>query len=149
MTRKTRRPRERVGGSLAKAFLRNAAGFQDIAAMTHAQRPSSAAYHLAIAAELALKAYLLDRGISDQWNKIHIGHDLVKALKSARRAGFLDAPQGVMEVARFLTPYYLHQKAEAPESEAAEGLVRTNAFELVKALRRAIAAAINWERDAA
>lgn len=64
------------------------------------------AYYLAISIELGLKAYLLHRGISDQWNKDYLGHDLSKALKCVRRAGLKDIPHGVRELADLLGPLY-------------------------------------------
>jgi len=65
-----------------------------------------ARYFLAIAIELAMKAYLLDCGISDDWNRVYLRHDLVKALRFARRAGFTDAPAELPELVALLSPYY-------------------------------------------
>ena len=61
------------------------------------RHPEGARYFLAIAIELALKAYLLDRGISDDWNRVYLRHDLVKVLRFARRAGFTDAPAKLLD----------------------------------------------------
>lgn len=61
---------------------------------------------MAIAIELGLKAYLLHRGITDQWNRIHLRHDLSKALKCVRRAGLKDIPHGISELAGILGPLY-------------------------------------------
>lgn len=40
--------------------------------VTRDRKGASSAYHRAIAIELGLKAYLLHRGITDQWNRIQI-----------------------------------------------------------------------------
>lgn len=63
-------------------------------------------YYLAIAIELGLKAYLLHRGITDQWNRVHLRHDLTKAVKCVRRAGLKDIPDGISELADLLGPLY-------------------------------------------
>lgn len=95
-----------VDRHLAPVFHRNAMGFLTSASAIHARSPLGAEHFLAVAIELALKAYLLHRGITDDWNRVHIGHDLVKALKCARRAGLRDAPVGLMDVAEVLGPLY-------------------------------------------
>lgn len=64
------------------------------------------AYASAIAIELGLKAYLLHRGFSDDWNRIHLRHDLKKALRCARLAGLRDLPVGLAELAAVLGPLY-------------------------------------------
>lgn len=66
----------------------------------------TSAYYLAIAIELGLKAYLLHRGITDQWNRVHLRHDLTKALRCVRRAGLKDIPDGISELADLLGPLY-------------------------------------------
>lgn len=95
-----------VDRHLAPVFHQNAMGFLTSASAIHARSPIGAEHFLAIAIELALKAYLLQRGITDDWNRVHIGHDLVKALKCARRAGLRDTPVGLMGVAEVLGPLY-------------------------------------------
>lgn len=70
------------------------------------RHPEATRYFLAIAIELALKAHLLHRGISDDWNRVYLRHDLAKTLKFARRAGFSEAPAGLCELAALLGPYY-------------------------------------------
>ncbi|MEJ6789121.1 hypothetical protein BrevBR_06180 [Brevundimonas sp. BR2-1] len=67
---------------------------------------ASSAYATAIAIELGLKAYLLHRGFSDDWNRIHLRHDLKKALRCARLAGLRDLPVGLAELAAVLGPLY-------------------------------------------
>lgn len=91
---------------LAIAFLRNARGFHAGSAASRQHSGHRSGHFLAIAVELALKAYLLHRGISDEWNRVHIRHDLVRALKCAHRAGLRDIPVGVMEIAERLGPPY-------------------------------------------
>jgi len=61
---------------------------------------------LAIAIELSLKAYLLHRGITDQWNRVHLRHDLTKALRCVRLAGLEGIPDGIREMADLLGPLY-------------------------------------------
>nr|WP_194248030.1 hypothetical protein [Caulobacter sp. RHG1] len=91
---------------MAATFRRNAAGFLQGAEAALPRHPEMTRYFLAIAIELALKAYLLDRGISDDWNRVYLRHDLVKALRFARRAGFDGASAGVAELAALVGPYY-------------------------------------------
>ncbi|MGA0599258.1 hypothetical protein ACO2Q3_00975 [Caulobacter sp. KR2-114] len=55
---------------------------------------------------MSLKAYLLHVGVSDEWNRIHIGHDLLAALACARHAGLRDAPDSLASLAAELTPFY-------------------------------------------
>ena len=77
------------------------------------------AYASAIAIELGLKAYLLHRGFSDDWNRTHLRHDLKKALRCARLAGLRDLPVGLAELAAVLGPLYasgdLRSGAAEPE----------------------------------
>lgn len=91
---------------LAAAFCGNARSFHEMARSQRDRHGGTSAYYLAIAIELGLKAYLLDRGITDQWNRVHLRHDLTKALKCVRRAGLKDVPGGVRELADVLSPLY-------------------------------------------
>jgi hypothetical protein len=106
VTRRVPRRRDGADRPLAATFRRNAAGFHEGAEAVLTRHPEGARYFLAIAIELALKAYLLDRGISDDWNRVYLRHDLVKVFRSARRAGFTDAPAKLAELAALLSPYY-------------------------------------------
>ena len=106
VTRSDRSDREPADRRLSLAFRRNAAGFHRAAVGSQASFPEGSFHSLAIAIELSLKAYLLHRGVSDGWNRIHIGHDLRKALDCARRAGFRRVPGGLPDLASSLTPYY-------------------------------------------
>jgi len=73
--------------ALARAFVRNARAFQEVGQAAQGRTRASSAYYLAIAIELGLKAFLLHRGITDKWSRIHLTHDLTKALRRARMAG--------------------------------------------------------------
>ncbi|USQ97338.1 hypothetical protein [Caulobacter sp. RL271] len=100
---------------MAYTFRRNAAGFHEAAETAQDRHPEVTRYFLAIAIELALKAYLLDRGISDNWNRVYLRHDLSKALRFARRAGFNGAPAALPELAALLSPYYqIHAISQMP-----------------------------------
>ncbi len=106
MSRRAPRRRDGADRPLANTFRRNAAGFHEAALAGLDRHPEATRYFLAIAIELALKAYLLHRGISDDWNRVHIRHDLLKALKCVRRAGFDGAPVKLPALAALLSPYY-------------------------------------------
>ena len=120
MTRRVPRRRDGADRLLAATFLRNAAGFHQGAEAVLTRHPEGVRYFLAIAIELALKAYLLDRGISDDWNRVYLRHDLVKALRLARRAGFTGPPAKLPELAALLSPHYkVHAISEmSPEAIA-------------------------------
>ena len=144
VTRSDRSIREPADRSLSLAFHRNAAGFHHAAFGSQASFPEGSFYALAIAIELSLKAYLLHRGVSDDWNRIHIGHDLRKALDCARRAGFRGVP-GLPELASSLTPYYeRHASARsAPAIRISQPF--SEACETVGGLLRGVAAQIDQE----
>jgi hypothetical protein len=139
-----RLPRRRDGADrpMADTFRRNAAGFHKAAEAILDRSPEVTRYFLAIAIELALKAHLLHRGISDDWNRVHIRHDLAKALRSARRAGFNGAPVGLPALAALLSPYYkVHAISELPP-DAIASVRWPEAFETVGDLLAAVGAAI-------
>jgi hypothetical protein len=115
VTHRVARRRDGADRSLAATFRRNAAGFHEAAEAALPRYPEATRYFLAIAIELALKAHLLHRGISDDWNRIHIRHDLSKALRFARRGGFNGAPAALPELATLLSPYYqVHAISQMP-----------------------------------
>ena len=115
MSRWTHRKTDRTDRQLASAFFRNATGFHESAEAAVQRFPDMTRYFLAIAIELSLKAYLLHRGISDDWNRVHIRHDLIKALRCARRAGLNAPPDGLVQIAALLSPYYQTRRiAELP-----------------------------------
>lgn len=91
---------------LAVAFAHNARAFHAMAWTDDDRVGARAAYHSAIAIELGLKAYLLHRGLSDDWNRVHLRHDLTKALRCVRMLGFRGAPDGIAELAAVLGPLY-------------------------------------------
>lgn len=100
------RRRRSSDDSLARAFARNARAFHAMAWTDDDRLGVRSAYHSAIAIELGLKAYLLHRGFSDDWNRVHLRHDLSKALRCARMAGFQGVPSGLAELAAVLGPLY-------------------------------------------
>lgn len=119
---------------MAVTFRRNASGFHQGAEAVLARHHEGARYFLAIAIELALKAYLLDRGISDDWNRIYLRHDLVKALRYARRAGFTAAPAHLPELAALLSPYYSAHAISEMSTEAIASVCWTEACTTVRDL---------------
>lgn len=102
MTRARRGPDRR----LAQVLARNARAFKEMAQAGGSEINGSRPYFLAIAIELALKAYLLQRGITDDWNRIHLRHDLLKALRCARMAGLRHLPDGLPQLTAALSPLY-------------------------------------------
>ncbi|WP_425998221.1 hypothetical protein [Caulobacter sp. DWR1-3-2b1] len=115
MTRRVARRRDGAGKSLAATFRRSAAGFHEAAEAALPRHPEATRYFLAIAIELALKAHLLHRGISDDRNRVDLRHDLTKAQRFARRAGFKGAPAALPELAALLGPYYqVHAISQMP-----------------------------------
>jgi HEPN domain-containing protein len=91
---------------LARAFAHNARAFHAMAWTDDDRIGARSAYHSAIAIELGLKAYLLHRGLSDDWNRTHLRHDLTKALRCVRMLGF-QGPEGIAELADILGPLYV------------------------------------------
>lgn len=102
----SRRQRRRPDWGLAEALVGNARSFHSMTQTTSDPTGGSRAYTMAIAIELALKAYLLHRGITDDWNRIHLRHDLNKALRCARMAGLRAVPEGLRELSGALSPFY-------------------------------------------
>lgn len=134
MTRRVPRRRDGADRPLAATFRRNATGFHQGAEAVLTRHPEGARYFLAIAIELALKAYLLDRGISDDWNRVYLRHDLVKVLRFARRAGFTDAPAKLPELAALLSPYYSVHAISEMSPQAIGSVCWVEACETVGAL---------------
>lgn len=144
MTRRVPRRRDGADRSLAVTFRRNAAGFHQGAETVLTRHPEGARYFLAIAIELALKAYLLDRGISDDWNRVYLRHDLVKALRCARRAGFTGAPAKLHELAVLLGPYYHVHAISEMSPETIAPVCWTKTCTTVRDLIDAVAEAASW-----
>lgn len=91
---------------LAATFCKNARSFHEMARIQRDRHGGTSAYYLAIGIELGLKAYLLHRGITDEWNRVHVRHDLTKALRCVRRAGLKDVPEGLQRLGETLSPLY-------------------------------------------
>jgi len=120
VTRRVAQRRDGADRPLAAKFRRNAAGFHKAAEAALPRHPEATRYFLAIAIELALKAHLLHRGLSDDWNRVYLRHDLSKALRFARRAGFNGVPAALPELAALLGPYYqVHAISQMPPEAVA------------------------------
>jgi len=115
VTHRVARRRDGADRPLAATSRRNAAGFHAAAEAALPRHAEVTRYFLAIAIELALKAHLLHRGISDDWNRVYLRHDLSKGLRLARRAGFNGALAALPELAALLGPYYqVHAISQMP-----------------------------------
>lgn len=107
----------------------------------------TSAYYSAIAIELGLKAYLLHRGITDHWNRIHVRHDLTKALKCARRAGLKDVPEGVSRLAEALSPLYASGALSQGVANPAIAMSAIDAHQAIADLLLIVEAIIKTERE--
>lgn len=134
MSRWTHRKTGRSDRQLALAFFRNATGFHESAEAAIQRFPEMTRYLLAIAIELSLKAYLLHRGISDDWNRIHVRHDLIEALRCARRAGLNAPPDGLVQIAALLSPYYQTRRIADMPAAAVDAVSWTEACKTVSRL---------------
>lgn len=92
---------------LTVVFAHNARAFHAMAWTDDDRVSARSTYHSAIAIELGLKAYLLHRGLSDDWNRAYLRHDLTKALRCVRMLGFQGIPDGIAELADVLGPLYV------------------------------------------
>lgn len=145
MTHRIARRRDGADRPLATTFRRNAAGFHEAAEAALPRHAEVTRYFLAIAIELALKAHLLHRGISDDWNRVYLRHDLSKALRFARRAGFNGAPAVLPELAALLSPYYrVHAISQMPP-EAIASVCWSQACTTVRDLINAVVEAAGRE----
>ncbi|WP_231737395.1 MULTISPECIES: hypothetical protein [unclassified Caulobacter] len=133
---------------MAYTFRRNAASFHEAAETALDRHPEATRYFLAIAIELGLKAYLLHRGVRDDWNRIHIRHDLIKALKCARRAGFNGAPAELPALAALLSPYYEVHAISAMAPDVTASVCWFEACETVRDLITAVGAVVDGEASA-
>lgn len=134
-----------VDRRLSLVFRRNAHGFHRAAVDYQAGFPANTLYFLAIAIELSLKAYLLHRGVSDDWSRVHIGHDLVKALACAQRAGLRRAPGDLPDLASRLTPYYERHAIGRGAPDIMPSRQLPHACETVRSLLHGVAAQIDHE----
>ena len=102
-----------VDPALIDIFMENATGFARGASASVGIAPASAAHSLAIAIELSLKAYLMKAGYADDWNRVHIRHDLEKALALATEAGLSGLPLELPDLTAILSPAYSHHEIDA------------------------------------
>jgi len=102
-----------VDPALIDIFMKNATGFARGAARSVRIAPASAAHSLAIAIELSLKAFLMKAGYADDWNRVHIRHDLEKALALATEAGLSGLPLELPDLTAILSPAYSHHEIDA------------------------------------
>ena len=145
VTRSDRSDREPADRRLSLAFRRNAAGFHRAAVGSQASFPEASFHSLAIAIDLSLKAYLLHRGVSDDWNRIHIRHDLRKALDCARRAGLCRVPGGLPYLTCCLTPYYERHAFSRSVPEVMSPRLLPQACETVRGLLWGVGDQIHYE----
>lgn len=102
-----------VDPALIDVFMENATGFACGASASVGIAPASAAHSLAIAIELSLKAFLMRAGYADDWNRVHIGHDLEKALALAMEAGLSGLPLELPGIIAILSPAYRRHEIDA------------------------------------
>ncbi len=146
MTRRVRPRRHGADRSLATTFRRNAIGFHQAAEIALPRHPELTRYFLAIAIELSLKAHLLHRGITDDWCRVYLRHDLVKALRSARRAGFSNIPTALPELAALLSAFYRVHAMPHMAPGASASVCWSQACVTVRALIDAISEAAGARR---
>lgn len=91
---------------LSSAFLHTAKSNIEGANWALGQGMDNMALHqVAIAIELLLKSYLLRTVTDDDWNRVHIRHDLDKAARYAVTAGLV-LPPHLREVIDLLHPHF-------------------------------------------
>lgn len=139
MTRARRRPDRR----LAQVLAGNARAFREKAQAGNSEIDGFRAYYLAIAIELALKAYLLQRGITDDWNRIHLRHDLNKALRCARMAGLHHLPDGLPQLVAALSPLYASGALSFGQGKPVLLMTPEAADKAISGLLTAVAAAMD------
>jgi hypothetical protein len=139
MTRARRAPDRR----LAQVLWANAWTFREMAQVGNSEIDGSRAYYLAIAIELALKAYLLQCGITDDWNRIHLRHDLNKALRCARMAGLRHLPDGLPQLISALSPLYASGALSFGQGRPVLLMTPEAADEVVGGLLSAVATAMD------
>lgn len=93
--------------------MKNATGFARGAAGSVGIAPASAAHSLAIAIELSLKAFVMKAGYADDWNRVHIRHDLEKALALAMQAGLSGLLPELSDLIAILSPAYRRHEMDA------------------------------------
>lgn len=133
---------------LARALGHNARAFHAMAWTDDDRVGSRWAYHSAIAIELGLKAYLLHRGLSDDWNRVYLRHGLTKALRCARMLGFRRVPDGIAELAAVLGPLYASGALRSGSVSPDLPLPPDDADRAICDLLSAVEAAIGIDREA-
>ncbi|UQV18101.1 hypothetical protein MU852_15315 [Brevundimonas albigilva] len=128
---------------MAQVLAGNARAFKEIAQAGNSEIDGSRAYYLAIATELALKAYLLQCGITDNWNRIHLRHDLNKALRCARMAGLRHLPDGLPQLIATLSPLYASGALSFGQGKPVLLMTPETAEEVVGGLLSAVATAMD------
>jgi hypothetical protein len=144
-SRPNRRMLDVADRHLSLALHRNACGFYYAAVVSRTRFSERSLYSVAIAIDLSLEAYLPHRGVSDDWNRTHIGHDLRKALAWAEYAGFYLAPSGLADLAAGLTPYYERHAIGWPRPEIYLPPQTPQACETVRGLLRGVSGQIDQE----
>lgn len=139
MTRARRDPDRRLAQTLAG----NARAFREMAQAGGSEISGSRSYFLAIAIELALKAHLLQCGITDDWNRIHLRHDLNKALRCARMAGLRHLPDGLPQLIAALSPLYASGVLSFGQGTPVLLMTPEAADKVVSGLLSAVAAAMD------
>lgn len=132
---------------LARAFARNARAFHAMAWTDDDRVAARPAYHSAIAIELGLKAYLLHRGLSDDWNRVHLRHDLTKALRCVRMLGFRGIPDGIAELAAVLGPVYASGALRSSSVRPELPLSPADADKAIRDLLNAVETAIGMDSE--
>lgn len=92
--------------ALARLFLVRADEFLPSAELARIGHPGSVCHGIAIAAELALKAYLLSQGWSDDRCRRELRHDIERAMKSAQECGLPVRSKELTEALAVLNVYY-------------------------------------------
>ncbi|EIZ77941.1 hypothetical protein WSK_3503 [Novosphingobium sp. Rr 2-17] len=92
--------------ALADLLIGNASSFRPDLQMAEGFGRHIIIHHVAIAIELALKAYLARAGIDDDRQRQLIGHDLDRALKFAEAHGLV-APPRTRDVVELVHPYFM------------------------------------------
>jgi hypothetical protein len=105
---------------LSVVFYRRALDFTELMMEGHArERPSLVVREAAYAAEFALKAILLRAGHSDDWNRQHIGLDLLRALIEAQASGL---PPSSPELIGLIDPLSRYHKGGRTPGQARDVL---------------------------
>lgn len=105
-----------------------------------------ALHSIAIAVELALKSYLLNVATNDGWNRLHVGHDLDKAVSYAERAG-LHPQVGLRELSAALHPHYQRGGFQRDPSRQWPDPLADEACQITRALLAEVVVHTQFQRD--